>query len=171
VEVGLKSSSSCIDAGDLALGWDPDGTFPEIGALWYDLPHIRLIASNGGENWMVFTPETISWRSSNNVPGNVKIKLSIDAGDSWSTIINSTANSGSGTWSPMPEYISDSCLIKIKSESNSSISDKIFSLFSITGDSTVYLWIDTNLGGIMGILLLFLFIVAMWLVFQSILLI
>jgi len=34
--LGLESDSPCIDAGDLTIGFDSDGTFPDIGAYYYN---------------------------------------------------------------------------------------------------------------------------------------
>ena len=62
--------------------------------------------------------------------GNVKIQYSTDNGNSWSTIISSTANDGSYTWT-VPNKTSSTCLIKISEASDGSPSDTSNSTFSI----------------------------------------
>jgi beta propeller repeat protein len=58
---------------------------------------IVVTSPNGGENWEVFSVQTITW-SSTGVSGRVKIELSRDGGATWATIIPMTPNDGSQRW-------------------------------------------------------------------------
>lgn len=110
---------------------------------------INVTYPNGGENWFVNIPQTIAW-TSNNVPGDVKIEISLDNGASWSVIAPSIPNTGSFPWTPTTAYISDLCLIKITSISNSSIFDGSNAVFSIKPSAQVQLWINDDLVGPSG---------------------
>jgi VCBS repeat-containing protein len=58
---------------------------------------IVVTSPNGGENWEVFSVQTITW-SSTGVSGPVKIELSRDGGVTWKTIVPRTPNDSSQRW-------------------------------------------------------------------------
>ncbi len=60
-------------------------------------PVVSVSVPNGGETWTVGTNQTIQW-SSSNLPGNVKIELSRNAGSTYETLFANTTNNGSVTW-------------------------------------------------------------------------
>jgi len=114
-----------------------------------DLAYILVNSPDGGEYWKVGTSQTISW-TSYKVSGNVKIEISTDTGTSWTTIASSTMNSGSYSWSPNAQFISNHCLVKITSLSDATIFDQSDATFIISDKEKVDLWIDTNLTGTEG---------------------
>jgi len=73
-------------------------------------PTIRVTSPNGGEShdrgesrdkvesWQIGTKQTITWTSSPGVTGRIKIELSRDGGETWKTLISSTANDGIQSW-------------------------------------------------------------------------
>ncbi len=60
---------------------------------------IAVSSPNGGETWAAGTTQTITW-SSQSVPPSAKMKIEVsrDGGATWKTIVASTPNSGSVTW-------------------------------------------------------------------------
>ncbi len=70
-------------------------------------------------NWATTYTYGINW-SSQNVLGNVSIKLSLDKGSTYSTTIAAIVpNSGSYSWNiPSSQTTSSSCIVKIESASN-----------------------------------------------------
>jgi hypothetical protein len=58
---------------------------------------IVVTSPDGGENWELFSVQTITWTSTG-VSGPVKIELSRDGGATWTTIIPLTPNDGSQRW-------------------------------------------------------------------------
>ncbi|MCU0286314.1 MAG: S8 family serine peptidase [Acidobacteria bacterium] len=91
---------------------------------------INITSPNGGESWTVNSSYNITWTSSGLV-GNVKIELSTDNGNRWSTIIASTKNTGSYKWI-VSNNPSTRCKIRIKEASDSYPSDTSDATFSIT---------------------------------------
>ena len=77
--------------------------------------------------------QTIAWSSTGSVP-NVRIEYSTDSGAGWSTIVSSTANTGTYAWS-VPNALSVQCLVRIGNAANaavSDVSDAVFSIYSAT---------------------------------------
>jgi len=104
-------------------------------------PMITVTSPNGGENWQGGANHTITWTSSGTV-GNVKIDFSSDNGSTWSTIITSTANDGTYTWT-VPNVSSSQCLVRIE-ETDGSPSDTSNSVFSISSGGGTSAWISLN---------------------------
>ncbi len=96
---------------------------------------------NGGETWYAGTTHYITWHTSNfNDP--VKIEYSTDNGSSYTTIISSTANDGSHTWT-VPSKISSQCLVRISDAADGSPSDVSDAVFTISA----YIVLDVPDGG------------------------
>jgi len=99
----------------IGTGWGP-GTYTQT------LPRtITVTVPNGGEEWYVGGPKTITW-TSQGVTGNVKIEISRDGGSTWSTITSSTANDGSYTWT-VTTPASMNCRVRVTSLSHTGVSD------------------------------------------------
>lgn len=90
---------------------------------------ITIVSPNGGESWTVGSSQAITWTSHGAV-GNVKIEYSTDSGSSWSTIAESTANSGTYSWA-VPDTVSTDCRVKISEAADGRPSDKGDADFSI----------------------------------------
>ncbi len=94
-------------------------------------PALEMSSPNGGENWQPGGTETVSWSSTGDTGADVMIELykgeSLDH-----TIIASTANDGSHSWSiPSDQATGADYKIKVTSTSDSSYSDLSNSNFSI----------------------------------------
>ena len=102
---------------------------------------ITVTAPNGGESWQAGTTHDILWTSSGAI-ANVKIELSFDGGGLYSTIIASTPNDGSYSWTSGTTP-SLNCIMRISdaADSTSDTSDAAFVLTSppsLTGNSFTY---------------------------------
>ncbi len=129
------ASAECIvkisEVGDGSPSDISNNIFSIISA---STPTITVTHPNGGENWSVGTSQTISW-STTGIVGNVKIEYSINSGSRWSTIIASTANTGSYVWT-VPDTVSAGCMVKISEAGNGNPSDLSNNIFSIVSTST-----------------------------------
>jgi len=99
--------------------------------------HIIVISPNGGELWPVDVPQTIVWDPSI-VASKVRIDISIDAGNNWITVTDSTENDSSYSWTPISDFVSENCRIKITSINSDSIydqSDEDFTISSLDGQT------------------------------------
>ncbi len=96
-------------------------------------PTITVTSPNGGQNWAAGSSQTITWSSTETV-GNVKIEYSTNNGNSWSTIVASTSNDGTYSWT-VPDVSSSQCLVRI-SETDGTPTDTSDSVFSITSGGT-----------------------------------
>ncbi|MEJ2627074.1 MAG: hypothetical protein P8078_00740 [bacterium] len=91
---------------------------------------ITVNVPNGGESWYAGTTHYITW-SSSNFTSPVKIEYSSDNGYSYTSIISSTANDGSYTWT-VPQDFSSQCLVRISDAADGNPSDVSNAAFSIT---------------------------------------
>ena len=78
---------------------------------WLNYSNLTVQAPNGGEIWIVGQTEEITWAEVNVY--DVKIELSEDNGSSWSTIVETTPNTGTYSWVVESTDSSTQCLIKI----------------------------------------------------------
>ena len=96
-------------------------------------PALKIIAPDGGENWMSGSSQTIRWNSLGKIIGgggklipklksspyfpltiaNIKIEFTTNNGSTWFSITQSTPNNGSYLWSPVPSQNSSLCRVKI----------------------------------------------------------
>jgi hypothetical protein len=116
----LRISESDKDQGIFDMS---DGGFSIVPA-----PFITVTSPNGGETWEVGSNQPINWTSSE-IEENVKIEYSANGGNSWTTIIASTANTGGFNWT-VPNNLSESCFIRVSETDGapSDISDGVFSI-------------------------------------------
>ncbi|MGD2093344.1 MAG: hypothetical protein PVH61_44700, partial [Candidatus Aminicenantes bacterium] len=91
-------------------------------------PAITVISPNGGENWETNSLHDITW-SSQGIVGDVKIEYSANNGTNWTTIISSTANDGTHSWT-VPDTPSANCLVRV-SETDGDPADTSDAVFSI----------------------------------------
>jgi|GEM_PF-932068 len=101
-------------------------------------PTITVITPNGGEQLIVNSIFSINWFSTNSRE-DVKIEYSINGGDSWTVITNSTENDGEYDWT-VPDEPSEICLVRISETDGEpvDVSDAVFSIVSpLPGDLTV----------------------------------
>ncbi|MEI6852536.1 MAG: hypothetical protein WCL06_06815, partial [Bacteroidota bacterium] len=129
------------------------------GQFTINLPTPLLISPNGGEQWRSLNTQTITWDAST-VASNVKIEYSTNNGAAWNTIIASTSNTGSYSWSVPSMLTTTQALIRLTNTSFPTAvdtSNAVFTIFapvtvdypnsgtSLTGCSTVNIqWSRTN---------------------------
>ena len=101
---------------------------------WLNYSSLSLQSPNGGEVWIVGETEEITWADINVY--DVKIELSVNNGNNWTTIVESTPNTGSYSWQVTAPDSSDQCLIRITNkddENVNDISDDVFTIDIISG--------------------------------------
>ena len=109
----------------------------ESDAVWTITADDRELTSpNGSENWFAGTNHTISWRNATYLDINVKIEYSIDNGVSWQTIIASTPNDGSHTWT-VPNSPTSAAKVRISEVGDATASDISDANFTILPHITV----------------------------------
>jgi hypothetical protein len=88
-------------------------------------PAITVTYPNGSETLYIGSTYNLTWDSfgpAATIGSSVKIEISRDGGDSWSTIVASTANDGIHPWT-VTEPNSSQCRIRVTSTTNSSYTD------------------------------------------------
>lgn len=128
ITVPDNPSQSCVvrveSSVDAKVSGRSSGTFG-ITAM----PSITVTAPASSAEWIVGESENVTW-TSENISGNVNIKLSTDGGTTFPLILKSnTANDGTESV-VVPNNPSNSCMVKIESASDNSIFD-VSDAFSI----------------------------------------
>ncbi|MEJ2196267.1 MAG: Ser-Thr-rich GPI-anchored membrane family protein [Ignavibacteriaceae bacterium] len=96
---------------------------------------ITVTSPNGGENWLIDTPNLITW--TDNLVDNVELQL-YKGGSFYTSISTSTASDGSYTWNIPVETISGSDFkIRITSVINSNIFDESDANFTLSNEIIV----------------------------------
>ncbi|MCU0286315.1 MAG: M12 family metallo-peptidase, partial [Acidobacteria bacterium] len=106
---------------------------------------ITVISPNGGETWAAGSSQTVTWTSSGSIT-NVKIEYSTNNGSTWTTVISSTANDGSYSWT-VPSVSSTQCKIRIKEAATGTPSDTSNAVFSIVSSSSPTITVTSPNGG------------------------
>ena len=114
------------DGSVVAAGWSANYTSGVPPAT------MTVTSPNGGEIWQVGSSQNITWTSSG-TSGTVKIEYSTNNGTSWTTVIASTPDDGSQTWT-VPNAPSTTCLVRV-SDTDGSPVDVSNAVFSITPSS------------------------------------
>jgi hypothetical protein len=139
------SASQCLVRVSDAVDNDPTDTSNDVFTIGPAPPPVGITVTypNGGENFLVYSPEKITWTSTGEI-GSVKIEYSINNGASWIVIVSSTGNSGSYDWQ-VPNSTSTTCLVRI-SQVSGGASDRSDSVFTISAGEPP-LWVTSPLGG------------------------
>jgi hypothetical protein len=115
---------------------------PPVGPNPEPEPTLNLLYPNGGEIVFADSIVKILWSSSN--IEFINIHFSSNSGNYWNEIANTiTAELGEWDWTN-PNLISDSCIIRIVSNADTSISDVCDSNFSIVIDANLNLLIPNG---------------------------
>jgi len=112
---------------------------------------ITVSSPNGGETWMTGSNQTITWNSFGSI-NNVKIECSTDSGLNFTTLVASTANTGSYGW-VVPNTPSSNCLVRISEASSGTPSDTSDAKFTIAAPTPPTIKLDKtklNFGAISG---------------------
>lgn len=107
-------------------------------------PTIQVTSPNGGEKWTIGTSHSITWTSSAGI-SNVQIDLSINNGQSWTTLVNSTGNTGSYSWK-IQGNPSSQCLVRV-SDTDGNPTDTSNHVFSISNPVSASITMITPNGG------------------------
>lgn len=94
-------------------------------------PSLQLTSPNGGESWTVGSNQTITWSSQGSI-ANVMLEYSADNGANWTTIISSTTNDGSHSWT-VPNTVTTQALVRVSDAADGNpadVSDAVFSIVS-----------------------------------------
>ncbi len=105
-------------------------------------PTITVTAPNGGENWTVNTTRTITWTSTGTI-ANVKIEYSVNSGSTWTTIVASTSNTGSYSWT-VPNNPATTCRVRVSDASNAATNDISNANFTISASSGGYITAESE---------------------------
>ncbi|MDR3666668.1 MAG: hypothetical protein P4L35_07495 [Ignavibacteriaceae bacterium] len=97
--------------------------------------HISVISPNGGELWQAGTTQVINW-SSTGVTA-VNIDFTINNGINWNPIIANTPSTGYYSWTQIPNSPSANCSIRITDVSDSTVTVKSNSVFSIVSSQEI----------------------------------
>jgi Leucine-rich repeat (LRR) protein len=90
---------------------------------------ITVTSPNGWETWAAGSTHAVTWSSTGGI-GSVKIEYSINNGTNWLTVIETTANTGSYSWT-VPAPASTACLVKISDAASPGIYDTSDATFKI----------------------------------------
>jgi len=113
-------SAACLVRISENVGGGPVDTSETVFSI-VSQPTIVLRSPNGGERWYGGSYYDIAWSSSLS-GGNVRLEYSIDNGSSYTTIVASTANTGTYAWA-VPSVVSATCLVRVSEAPSGSPSD------------------------------------------------
>jgi uncharacterized protein (TIGR02145 family) len=133
-------SSSCririSKTGQPAISDITDGTFSIIPIP----PSVTVVSPNGGESYPGYSLQWIRWTSINVT--NMGLSFSTDNGSTWNSIAeNIPASDQAYSWT-VPNIPSGQCRVRIRSVSDSTVTDISNATFSITPNTGQ--WIRTN---------------------------
>ncbi len=107
--VPATPSTDCLVRVSDAVDGDPQDV--SDGPFTITQPTLTLISPNGGEDWEVGSSHLISWTWTGSI-AEVKLEYSINGGTDWVTVVASTANDGSYSWT-VPATPSTDCLVRV----------------------------------------------------------
>ncbi|UCE20298.1 MAG: putative Ig domain-containing protein, partial [Gemmatimonadota bacterium] len=96
---------------------------------------ILLTSPNGSENWCVGESENILW-TYGNTSGSVDIEYSTDGGSDWQSLVQSTSDDGSYSWT-IPSTQSTQCLLRICDAAEPTCCDTSDTFFQICECGTI----------------------------------
>jgi len=96
-------------------------------------PTLTVTAPNGGESWTAGSVQNITWTTTGTI-ANVKIEVSTDGGATYSTLVASTANTGSYSWT-VPNTLGSAYRVRI-SDAAGTASDASNGDFTIAAAGT-----------------------------------
>jgi len=109
------------------------------------IPTLTLTSPNGGESLVMGNNHNITWNSTGSL-GNVKLEYSIDDGGNWTTIIASTPNDGSQSWT-VPDAVSTQCLVRLSDAADGDPSDVSNTVFAIITPLPATVTLTSPIGG------------------------
>jgi RHS repeat-associated protein len=128
---------------------DNDPADTSDGVFSIVLPaHIKVLVPNGGETWAAGSVRQITWTGPG-IYNDVKIDYSINNGSTWMTVVLSTPDDGSYSWT-VPDTPSTQCLVRIDDTfSDTEPPDTSDEVFTITSDTQICgeTWNNSNYSG------------------------
>jgi len=115
------------NAGASPLTDQSDATFKIDGPN--SIQPITIVTPNGGELIQKDSEYKIKWTAQN--IANIKIELTVDGENTWTTIAEKVTNNGEFNWIKIPDITSSLCKVRISNADASShfdLSDKFFSV-------------------------------------------
>ncbi len=97
---------------------------------------LQITSPNGGETWVGGSTHLITWTTTGTVT-NVKLEYSLNSGTSWTTIIASTANINSFSWT-LPAVVCNTCLVRVMEAPSGTTWDVSDAAFGIVAGGTAY---------------------------------
>ena len=137
----LRDTSPCIGAGTsenapltdilgVTRGNPPDmGAYENARDIPAAVPFFLLTSPNGGEEWIAWRTNTITWKSSG--VSTVKLEYSKDNGSTWSTIAASVNAADSAYAWTIPDFPSARCLVRGTDTVNGALTDTSDAAFTI----------------------------------------
>ena len=114
----------------------PANTDASNAVFTINLPTPLLTAPNGGETWRSQNSQNITWDAST-VASNVKIEYSVNNGTTWGTVVASTSNTGSYSWTVPTMVTTTQALIRITNTSFPTAMDTSNAVFTIKSPVSV----------------------------------
>lgn len=114
---------------------DPTRFDTSNNAFTISNPFIAVTFPNGGETLLLGSSQNITWNSAGQI-SQVKIELSRNGGNSWTTLASSTPNDGAHPWT-VSGSASDNCLLRISDTGDGiprDVSDAAFAIGSVAID-------------------------------------
>ncbi|HPG39242.1 MAG TPA: dockerin type I domain-containing protein [bacterium] len=127
--VPSASSTNCLVRVSDAVDGMPWGTSATVFEITADAGTITVTSPNGGETWAATSVQNITWTSTGTI-ANVAIFYSVDNGTNWTSIVASTPNDGSYSWT-LPSGSTAQALVKVQ-DTDTVPSDVSNTVFSIT---------------------------------------
>jgi len=112
------------------------------------LTTLTLTVPNGGESWGKGETHNITWTSTGSIT-NVKLEYSSDSFSTANTIITSTSNNGSYSWT-IPDISATTIKIRISDVSNPTINDLSNANFAIFNSKRAFITSGTHNGNIVA---------------------
>jgi len=94
---------------------------------------VFVSSPNGGESWAAGSVHNITWMATGTI-ANVKLEYSTNGGTTWTTIVASTANTGTYAWT-VPNAGSANGLVRVSDAANAAVFDVSNAVFTIVGMS------------------------------------
>nr|MCH9688489.1 metallophosphoesterase [Deltaproteobacteria bacterium] len=98
---------------------------------------VMVASPDGGEVLVAGQPQEIRWATVGTIP-DVSLEYSVTNGDQWTTIVESTPNTGSYQWS-VPVVDSNRALVRVSDASDAAVNDESNAGFSISSQVPVTL--------------------------------
>jgi len=127
-------SDQCLIRIREASDQNPSDTSDEVFSIAELGYTISLTSPQNGDTWQVGTKHDIKWVSGEKASNNVKLEYSTNNQTTWKTIISSTTNDGTYTWT-VPNAPSTTCNVRISDVADTGLSNISYGHFSIVTDA------------------------------------